>query len=350
MPSLNSSSKPSVHGQITSFPAESKPEINSGLLSELTHPGTTEDSLALADPFPDATTTLAHSPEVKRSRAMHWVTGFSATRCAAEVCLILNSLLVTNAIQRSIADDKSYKDAQARVVRLEASDPWPMNVSVYASTTQELDAFCFDGGYSAELRRHLASPRTESLTDAHIELEHGLTGAFRIHPQIPISSIGDPNGWMKQINVPRYVLLISGDIAEEPLPGTRPPRASDFEQDLYRMKFTLMDAYEIPDANFVLAINPTLRETEAALRKLSDRIDLPDASEVLIYVTSHGSVRNYPSYDQDWPQGAAEGAFSLRDRQEVTESSLKTWIRSNLADVKHISLVIDTCRSGAWIE
>lgn len=279
--------------------------------------------------------------------------GFSWRRCLVGTLAGMGLIPAYLGIHRATAQASLRAEAKERISRAQASDPWPTNVYVYASSLQGHDSY---GGLSGGYTKHLLQRLRESgsLSAAHKALESGLKGIFRYEAQLPVSSAGSTSpGWEAAERKDRFIIAISGDRAEKPY-GWLDPSGEDFWQEAKFFAHALKTLFAVPDEHVQLLKKPDLAVIEEALSRVGNQIKTnSQAAEVLIYIASHGSQLTFSSPPAGFtcvPQGFEEGSFSCSTKVEISESNIKLLIRKHLNHAASVSIVLDICQAGAWIE
>lgn len=226
--------------------------------------------------------------------------------------------------------------------------PWPQNTRVYTAGLQEHLALIEQ--LTPRLMNPLLAGQHASLSEAFDSLKDGW--AMSLLPQVPMASTGGSPGWHVKDNgkVERYVLIVVGPGTN--LPGIKQLQERAFNQEAQLVKQVAVQTFAVPDnENHIKILNQPSYDTleESIFNWLGWVKNKPNA-EVLVYFIGHGYSQEPADKTHMEQQGRYHGRFAMTPGLSLSESRTKDFLNTFLMrQFKHVSLVVDTCHSGAWV-
>lgn len=267
-------------------------------------------------------------------------------------------------------DAVQARTGQAPFTSLENLPPskisgWPPSVDVFASGSQKHLGWQFPNTiadtYPDALLDQLHQSSTTSLPEAHANIVQE-DGFWNVNDQqqIPVSTMDSPykldqkgrvvpnncpNMWNKGENPKNlHVLLISGESGNE-------IERESFRNIVHAIKSRLQNTYLIPSEQFHILHSPTPLKIKRTLQTLGAEAEQNDQAQFLISYTGHGMTDDDLHHTQNTlnkVEGDAVGVLRT-GTQWVPEGRLAKIVTEALPANSKIMLIIDACKSGAFV-
>jgi hypothetical protein len=265
------------------------------------------------------------------------------------------------------------KPAQGRLTQ----EKWPSNVHVLTSVSQNSNAIAvwsenipsfaalqralpnwkddpYGKPYTMQTTTYFnTDPKADCFGRVHAAAERNGYRSIADQKMIRAASSGNVpiETWCKGAPNKKFVLLLEGT----------PSQTADYQAqqlDLQRMHETLQEQFKISPRHITIQKNATKASLKSSLKKIANEIKQQkiNQAEVLVYYAGHGDTLERYNTGRQGP--SAEGAHqwlmtSVPDHERgqtfTHEDDLKKIFKETFSSDTQITLILDSCRSGAAV-